>query len=941
VTLGTSPEDAQQSATGVREAEIRTAGRGDKKLSSSGSGSSPPTGEAGSKEQIAAHSLVAVSALVDFPRLRQDLEAVQLEDIHGRPYVLLRSSEGFGQYVRLSPQEWSVAREMSGAHSISSLVGEYARHANTVAPEHVTRLVMRLYAAGMLDAIPGPGPGAASAGSLSFRRRFRRVFFGERRLLFHGDRFFTFLYRAGGRVLFHKWAVICCALLGLIGAGFFVWSCLFTGLRLFLLGDSYQTGTFLALFFFALVSAAREIARGLATVNVGRKVGPVFFTMAFGLPAFVVDTRSAQMAGRVGRVQRSASGPFALWMLGGFASVLGFILPDTAPVFFKLAFCAYVVMLVSLHPGVGLDGAMLAEDWFEVPRLHDRAMAVFRAVFSRTRSSSSREETPSIIAVQQRSLLLYAVVSMLWTVAVLIFGAVFLRDRISGVIAGATVARWPVLAAACALTVGLYAPFLWQGARCVRSLLRRIGWFNPVTGFDARFAALRRSRLRNFDDTVLYSMAAVARWRYPRNGDLVLREGEMGDCVFVVVNGELEGARSHDLCGTARVRATAGDLVGVASAFTSHSSSLHWRAFGARLLAIPRKVFTECAESPLKTISGLPFEQAEEILDHEVFRGATDEDRVGMAHVLDIVSLEVGDEYPLSASTAALVQAGCLQCSSGPDLGEGDLVLGPFSFGEEEDQTILARERSLLITLPLVEGARMLLRGGGNFAKEVGSVSVIPRSPAQRGVFGGAEAALFASPTPLFVENMAEPWSVSSVFGVPETPLQGASRLLGVPLFLLLGSLFFFGSGEGTWLEIPDNALFLETRGSSVLLKKGNDKPLVARARRTVPAGTMISNGPEGDVTLTARGGSSLVLCPSSVLQLDFAGRRTGEGEVRAKLSVKLRKGRLLVFPDSTGASFAPLELDLVTESGIAVHNLAPYAVDATGVRYDAGEAGC
>src|SRR2546421_9124989 len=142
------------------------------------------------------------------PRVRSGIEEAHLVSVRGVGYVMLRSPDGTGAcYLRLTPEELALTRLMDGTRTVARLVAEFARITGKLAPDRVTRVVADLAANRMLEELPvdafhplqrirrRPWPLRLGRGLLAAAR-------GQRLGLARIDPLVTFLYKAGGRVLF-------------------------------------------------------------------------------------------------------------------------------------------------------------------------------------------------------------------------------------------------------------------------------------------------------------------------------------------------------------------------------------------------------------------------------------------------------------------------------------------------------------------------------------------------------------------------------------------------------------------------------------------------------------------------------------------------------------------------------------------------------------------
>src|SRR3989440_9181695 len=89
------------------------------------------------------------------PVLRPGVEAAQLVSVRNVEYVMLRSPDRtLACYLRLTPDELTLARLMDGTRTVARLVAEFARITGRLAPDQVTRVVADLAANRMLEELP-------------------------------------------------------------------------------------------------------------------------------------------------------------------------------------------------------------------------------------------------------------------------------------------------------------------------------------------------------------------------------------------------------------------------------------------------------------------------------------------------------------------------------------------------------------------------------------------------------------------------------------------------------------------------------------------------------------------------------------------------------------------------------------------------------------------
>src|SRR5690606_14185103 len=456
------------------------------------------------------------------PRLRSGIEVAHLVSARGAPYVMLRSPDRAACYLRLTPEELALAYRMDGERTVARLVAEFARISERIAPEQVRRLVADLAGNRMLDELPVDAYHRITA----LRRRPWPVRFGQallaaaqgrRMVVADVDGLVGALYRAGGRWLFTRPAVVLLSLVAVAGLAGFLWSWLAGAASLFLTGGSYAAGA-AVLFGLNLVAlACHEAGHALATKHAGRRVPNAGFLVYFGIPSVFVDTTDVWMAGRRARLLATGAGPATGLVLAGAASLIGLAAPQAAPICFKLAFAWYLNALFNLNSFLALDGYYLLMDWLEIPNLRARGLAwVAARVRRRPPSWSALDREGRLVARYG----LLAVGGL--AVAVNIVYRLYV-DRGGGLLTGLRRAGWGGRLLLVTVILALISPVVyilvgWAG-RAVRRLVRRLAERRVERDEPRRLAALRASTLGDLPDPALRALAAQSRWRHPRTGE--------------------------------------------------------------------------------------------------------------------------------------------------------------------------------------------------------------------------------------------------------------------------------------------------------------------------------------------------------------------------------------------------------------------------------------
>src|SRR5215468_5465074 len=370
------------------------------------------------------------------PVLRAGIEESNLVSARGLAYTMLRSPDGAKAcYLRLAPDEVAVAHLMDGSRTLARLVAEYARISGRLAPNQVRRVMADLAGNRMLQELPvdafaplqnvkrRPWPVRLGRGLVAFAQ-------GRRMVLANVDPVVSVLYKAGGRLLFTRATAALfgtVAVLGLIAFGY-QWH---TGEQsVFLNNDSYVAGAALLLGLNVMALACHELGHALATKHAGRRVPAAGFLVYFGIPSVFVDTTDVWMSGRRGRLLATAAGPATGLVLAGTSALVGFAVPEVAPICFKLSFAWYINALFNLNPFLALDGYYLVMDWLELPNLRARGLAWVVARLRR-RPPSWRQ-----LDREGRQVALYGMLAICWLIIALNLGYRVYADRVQGLATG-------------------------------------------------------------------------------------------------------------------------------------------------------------------------------------------------------------------------------------------------------------------------------------------------------------------------------------------------------------------------------------------------------------------------------------------------------------------------------------------------------------------------
>ncbi|MEV0391633.1 cyclic nucleotide-binding protein [Polymorphospora rubra] len=863
------------------------------------------------------------------PVLRPGIESAELVSVRGTPYLMLRSPDDRGRacYLRLTPQEWQLARLMDGTRTVARLVAEFARISGRLAPDQVTRVVADLAGNRMLAELPvdalrpldrvhrRPWPARLGRALLATVR-------GRRMVLANIDPLVDLLYRGGGRLLFTRGAAVLLALVAVTGLALFGWTWWRGDQSVFLTGGSYAAGAAVLLGLNVVALACHELGHALATRHAGRRVPAAGLLVYFGIPSVFVDTTDVWLAGRRARLLTTASGPAAGLVLAGIAGIVGFLVPAAAPWTFKLAFAWYLNALFNLNPFLALDGYYLLMDWLEIPNLRARGLAY---VVGRLRRRPPRWAD---LDREGRLVALYGMLAVLWLVIAVNLGWRIWTDRVAGLVTGLWRAGWPARILLAAVIAGLAAPVVYAAFALAGRRLHRLRRRWAERRYDAdrprRLDALRRSALGRLPAAILADLATQARWVRPRAGRQLVLAGAAQPAVYVVVDGALEGRHPGDPAGTIRERIGAGGVAGLASALTGAPATLSWHTAGTTLLAIPPSVV---ASSVGPVVGPLPVDRADaETLFAEApaLRALSAEDRLGLVARARPAGLAPGTPIHLPGpGDALLVESGVVAVPGGGELRRGALI-GPV--GEAHPEPVAAARTTVrLWALPAAAGLPVLL-GAAPDAATTGP----PGSAPAAGVHPTADY------PPLAVPPGPPPDADDRIDRGFER------RLWWLVLLLLLLALLATGTNlvpGPAWAEMPtDRARLTADRGRLDVTFGGRRLTLEPGSALYVAAGDDIRVRDRSTGRLEFRGGAVAVLCAGSRVAVGpmwSAGARP----VTPSAELALDRGRLLADTVRTSGAFIPLSLRVAGAAGVTVnHGPARYSVDGGGARVATGE---
>ena len=500
----------------------------------------------------------ALSPVEERPRVPSGIESACYRTRTGAEYVVVHNPAA-RTYARLDPREFGLLSLMDGQHSVKELVVAYYQRYGVLALARVAGLVRLLRQQGFL--VEGSVDAYARLGArLRREERPRRV--GELTTAAF-DRILGEAYRTWGRFFFHPTWLAIGIVLGVVGPIVVLLEIARGRYALYEIGGSALLTIGLLVLLALAALAVHELGHGLAVKHAGRTVHEAGIRLYFGLPAAYVDTTDVWMAPPRQRLLTAFAGPWTGLVLGGLCAVGAAVAP-TGPLgafLFTAAFVFLVDNLFNFNPLLELDGYYMLIDFLERPLLRARSLAFVRGpLWTRLwrRQGLSGEER--LLAAFGLGAILYGVGSVLLAVRAwqgllvpLVTSSLQSGEpirQVAGLVivtaVGAPLLLWAA-AVVRRLAQPLAASMAWASGRAVEHRHREaLGALRAVPVW-SQLAAGR-----------LLEIARAMRAEDVTAGQEVVRQGETGDCFYLISRGAFE----VQVNGTPEVRLGRGDYFG-------------------------------------------------------------------------------------------------------------------------------------------------------------------------------------------------------------------------------------------------------------------------------------------------------------------------------------------------------------------------------------------
>jgi CRP-like cAMP-binding protein/Zn-dependent protease len=500
----------------------------------------------------------ALSPVEDRPRVPRGIESACYRTRTGAEYVVVHNPTA-GTYARLDPREFDLLSLMDGRHSVKELVVAYYQRHGVLALSRVAGLVRLLRQQGFL--VEGSVDAYARLGArLRCEPRPRRV--GELTTAAF-DRVLGDAYRTWGWFFFHSAWLAIGIVLGLVGPIVVLMEIARGRYALYEIGGSALLSLSLLVLLALAALAVHELGHGLAVKHAGRTVHEAGIRLYFGLPAAYVDTTDVWMASPRQRLLTAFAGPWTGLVLGGLCAVGAAVVP-TGPVgafLFTAAFVFLVDNLFNFNPLLELDGYYMLIDFLDRPLLRARSLAFVRGpLWSRVwrRQGLSGEER--LLAAFGLGAILYGIGSVL--LAVRAWQGLLVPLVTSSLQSGEPIRQ----VAGLLVITAVAAPLLLGAVAVVRRLARPVAaWLVWASGRAAEhrhreaLGALRAVAVwSQLPAGRLLEIARAMRAEDVAPGQEVVRQGETGDCFYLIARGAFE----VQIDATPEVRLGRGDYFG-------------------------------------------------------------------------------------------------------------------------------------------------------------------------------------------------------------------------------------------------------------------------------------------------------------------------------------------------------------------------------------------
>lgn len=347
-----------------------------------------------------------------------------LTNKEGHPYWILKNMD-MGSYMRLNEQQVFIWNHIDGVHSLEDLSIALFFEYKTLVIEGLNEFIEQLEQNWFLEDeyhnIYEDAEEAINQTSVLFQiRKFLKKLLSWEFSIKKVDEFYSYLYQAIGRFIYHPFTIRLIVLVAMIGIPAYIFISLRNDYSLINQKSPYIE--FISLWiaqFFAIF--IHESGHALTTKHFGRNVRRGGVGLYLGLPAYFMDTTDIWMEPRKARLAVTWAGPQTGFMLSGITSIiLIFLAPSPAANFlYKFATFCFFASILNLNPLIKYDGYYMLMDWLEIPLLREKSFKFVREELG------PKLKGKAVFSRQERIFSVYGVISLLFTAAMIIYVAVF------------------------------------------------------------------------------------------------------------------------------------------------------------------------------------------------------------------------------------------------------------------------------------------------------------------------------------------------------------------------------------------------------------------------------------------------------------------------------------------------------------------------------------
>jgi CRP-like cAMP-binding protein/pSer/pThr/pTyr-binding forkhead associated (FHA) protein len=469
--------------------------------------------------------------------------------VRGETYYVLKNKRN-RTYLRLDPQQYELWTLMDGTRTVQELTVEYFTRFGALSFSKVMGLIEQLYSHGFF--VEQPVRVYDRLGAKLKRRRTSHLvdvavqrFLQTRFPLRHLDRRLESMYRSVAWPFYSRAANRLYLLIILAGFALFVLQLVQGTAILNTNGQSLGAGLVILLVAYFLTLAVHELAHALTVKHFGGEVHEGGVMLYFGSPALFANTTDIWLSPRRARILASWSGPYSSLIIAGGASIASFFLPHSSigQVLFQAAFMFFLGSLLNMNPLLELDGYFMLMDYLEIPLLRRKALAFLQdrlLVKLRKRESFQKEE---------RILLVFGLLAWTWSAFAIVTAVYFWVNHLSGFVVSLWMRPdwwWKALAGLLVLvfSIPLVLVPVNLGLRTFQRL--RLQWrLRRRKALAARYQqdVLALKKLPFLAAIPEEQLLPIARQLQPRafiSGSFVVRQGERGDCFYLIREGTVE-----------------------------------------------------------------------------------------------------------------------------------------------------------------------------------------------------------------------------------------------------------------------------------------------------------------------------------------------------------------------------------------------------------------